>query len=74
VKCVYSRANFETIQSSLAIERICLDVMERVTRGVGARGLLPPATFSKQLRNLTMYLRQPAPDQALAEVGKQALL
>lgn len=58
----------------LAIERICLDVMERVTRGVGARGLLAPATFSKQLRDLSMYLRQPAPDQALAEVGRQALL
>ena len=58
----------------LAIERICLDVMERVTRGIGARGLLAPATFSKQLRDLSMYLRQPAPDQALAEVGRQALL
>ena len=58
----------------LAIERICLDVMERVTRGVGARGLLEPAQFEKQIRDLTMYLRQPAPDQALAEVGKRALL
>ncbi len=57
----------------LAIERICLDVMERVTRGVGARGLLAPAPFAEILRDLTMYLRQPAPDQALAEVGRKAL-
>ncbi len=57
----------------LAIERICLDVMERVTRGVGARGLLAPAPFAGILRDLTMYLRQPAPDQALAEVGRRML-
>ncbi len=57
----------------LAIERIALDVMERVTRGIGARGLLAPAHFEKQIRDLTMYLRQPAPDQALAAVGKRAL-
>ena len=58
----------------LAIERICLDVMELITRGVGARGLLGEAGFEKRLRDLAMYLRQPAPDQALAEVGRQALL
>ena len=57
----------------LAIERICLSVMELVTRGVGARGLLGTEAFEKQLRDLSMYLRQPAPDQALAEVGRRAL-
>ncbi len=57
----------------LAIERIALNVMERVTRGVGARGLLEPAPFAKTLRDLTMYLRQPAPDQALADAGKHFL-
>ncbi len=56
----------------LAVERICLDVMELVTRGVGARGLLQPAPFEKRLRDLSMYLRQPAPDQALAEVGRRS--
>jgi len=58
----------------LAIERICLDVMELVTRGIGARGLLAPAAFEKRLRDLSMYLRQPAPDQTLAEVGRHALM
>lgn len=57
----------------LAIERICLDVMELVTRGIGARGLLGPSSFEKQLRDLAMYLRQPAPDEALAAVGRRAL-
>lgn len=57
----------------LAMERIALNVMERVTRGVGARGLLEPAPFAKTLRDLTMYLRQPAPDQALADAGKHFL-
>ncbi len=58
----------------LAIERICLDVMELVTRGIGARGLLGPSPFENRLRDLAMYLRQPAPDQALAAVGQRALL
>ena len=57
----------------LAIEDICLEAMQLVTRGVGARGLLEPSPFSKIIRDLTMYLRQPAPDQALAAVGRAAL-
>ena len=57
----------------LAIENICLDAMQLVTRGVGARGLLEPSPFAKIIRDLTMYLRQPAPDQALAAVGRAAL-
>ncbi len=57
----------------LAVERLALRTMERVTRGVGARGLLVPAGFEQHLRDLAMYLRQPAPDQTLAEVGRAAL-
>jgi hypothetical protein len=53
-----------------AIETICLDVMQFVTSGIGARGLLEPHPFAQRLRDLTMYLRQPAPDQALASVGR----
>ncbi len=68
-RCMVQFANM----TRLAMERICLDVMERVTRGVGARGLLEPAPFSGTLRDLTMYLRQPAPDQTLAEVGRSVL-
>ena len=57
----------------LAIERIATAMMPRVIAGVGAHGLLRPGRFERILRDLTMYLRQPAPDQALAEVGRAAL-
>ena len=57
----------------LAIERIATAAMQRVVAGVGAHGLLQPHRFERILRNLTMYLRQPAPDQALAEVGRASL-
>lgn len=57
----------------VAVERAALDVAEAVERGVGARGLLEPALFSRLLRDLRMYLRQPAPDQALMRVGRAAL-
>jgi alkylation response protein AidB-like acyl-CoA dehydrogenase len=57
----------------LAIERIATAVMQRVVAGVGAHGLLQPARFERIIRDLTMYLRQPAPDQALADVGRASL-
>ena len=57
----------------VAVERAALDVAEAVERGVGARGLLEPAGFSRLVRDLRMYLRQPAPDQALMRVGRAAL-
>ncbi len=56
-----------------AIERICLDVLEIVERSVGARGLLQPHPIERIGRDLTLYLRQPAPDAALADVGQHAL-
>ncbi len=57
----------------LAAERICTKMMEFVTAGVGAHGLLQPERFERSIRDLTMYLRQPAPDHAVAEVGRSAL-
>ena len=56
-----------------AIERLATRVMQLVTAGVGAHGLLQPRRFERILRDLTMYLRQPAPDQTLAAIGKLAL-
>jgi len=56
-----------------AIERVCLDVMRLVERSVGARGLLQPRPFERIHRDLTVYLRQPAPDAALDDVGAYAL-
>lgn len=56
-----------------AIEQKATRVMQLVTAGVGAHGLLQPHRFERVIRDLTMYLRQPAPDQALAAVGRSAM-
>ncbi|MDO7849630.1 acyl-CoA dehydrogenase family protein [Hymenobacter sp. M29] len=56
-----------------AIETICLDMLQLAERCVGARGLLQPLPFERLHRDLTHYLRQPAPDGALADVGRFVL-
>jgi alkylation response protein AidB-like acyl-CoA dehydrogenase len=54
------------------VERSALDVIERAIRSVGARGLVEPEPFAALVRDLQMYLRQPAPDAALLRVGRAA--
>ncbi|QKZ13974.1 acyl-CoA dehydrogenase family protein [Spirosoma sp. KUDC1026] len=56
-----------------AIEEICLRVMPLAERCVGARGLLRPQAFERIHRDLTMYLRQPAPDATLVDIGQYVL-
>ena len=56
-----------------AVERAALDVLERVERAVGARGLLASEPFAALVRDLRMYLRQPAPDLAVRRVGEDAV-
>ena len=56
-----------------AIETICLEVIRIVERSVGVRGMLRPSPIERIIRDLTTYLRQPAPDAALAQVGQFAL-
>ena len=56
-----------------ANEQICQDVMRFCERSVGARGLNKPFYFERIIRDLTIYLRQPAPDAAVADVGKYVL-
>jgi alkylation response protein AidB-like acyl-CoA dehydrogenase len=53
-----------------AILRIATRVIQLVTEGVGAHGLLQPFRFERVLRDLTMYLRQPAPDYVVATIGR----
>ncbi|MBO0930147.1 acyl-CoA dehydrogenase family protein [Fibrella aquatilis] len=53
-----------------AIEAICLRVMHLCEKSVGARGLLRPLPFERIHRDLTMYLRQPAPDATLVDIGR----
>jgi alkylation response protein AidB-like acyl-CoA dehydrogenase len=65
-----ARPLHETVDAArVAVERAALALAERVERAVGARGLLEPHPFARGIRNLRMYLRQPAPDAALARVG-----
>ncbi|MCB2409910.1 acyl-CoA dehydrogenase [Hymenobacter lucidus] len=56
-----------------AIEEICLKTLLLAERCVGARGLLRPEPFERLHRDLTHYLRQPAPDAALADAGRFVL-
>ncbi len=57
----------------VAIEHACQTVMRLVVESVGARGLLRPHPIERIVRDLTLYLRQPAPDAALAVAGEYAL-
>lgn len=56
-----------------AIEQICMDTMQLAERCIGTRGLLPPHPAERIIRDLTLYLRQPAFDVALTGVGQYAL-
>jgi alkylation response protein AidB-like acyl-CoA dehydrogenase len=56
-----------------AVERAALDVAERIERGAGARGLLETEPFARRLRDLRMYLRQPAIDATLLRVARATL-
>jgi alkylation response protein AidB-like acyl-CoA dehydrogenase len=56
-----------------AIEQICMDAIQLTERSVGTRGLLPPEPIERIIRDLTLYLRQPAFDASLANVGRYAL-
>ncbi len=55
------------------IEQICIDMMQICERCIGTRGLLPPNPMERIIRDLTLYLRQPAFDAALANVGQYVL-
>lgn len=56
-----------------AIEQICIDMIQLTERCVGTRGLLPPHPMERIIRDLTLYLRQPAFDISLTSVGKHVL-
>ncbi len=56
-----------------AIEQICMDVMQLSQRSIGTLGLLPPHPMERIIRDLSLYLRQPAYDVAIAKVGEYVL-
>ena len=52
-----------------AIEEICLRTMQLAERSVGSRGLMRPNALERVHRDLTTYLKQPAPDASLMAIG-----
>ncbi|NJB86393.1 alkylation response protein AidB-like acyl-CoA dehydrogenase [Lewinella marina] len=56
-----------------AIAGYCEACLELAQRCVGARGLLHPHPLARLQADLTMYLRQPAPDAVLEAVGQYHL-
>jgi len=56
-----------------AIAEACVRVIDIVERAIGMRGLLQPHPIERIGRDLTLYLRQPAPDAAIAGAGAYVL-
>jgi alkylation response protein AidB-like acyl-CoA dehydrogenase len=56
-----------------AIEQICMDTIALSERCIGTLGLLEPHPMERIIRDLTIYLRQPAFDVAITNVGQYVL-
>lgn len=56
-----------------AVESASLEVMRHAQRALGLSALLRPHPVERVLRDLTTYLRQPAPDAVLTEAGLHGL-
>ncbi len=57
----------------LAVERAALDVLELTQRSIGLAGHLRSHPVERLSRDLATYLRQPAPDRALAQAAAYVL-
>ena len=57
----------------MVTERAGLDVMEHVHRGVGLLSFIRPNPIERVSRDLATYLRQPAPDGAMADAAATVL-
>jgi alkylation response protein AidB-like acyl-CoA dehydrogenase len=51
------------------IENTCLKVMQFAERSIGSQAFLQASPLEQLHRDLTTYLRQPAPDAALTDIG-----
>ncbi|UKT64781.1 acyl-CoA dehydrogenase family protein [Pedobacter mucosus] len=54
----------------VVIEEICLSIIPESNRCVGARGLMHPYELERLHRDLTFYLRQPAPDATRIKIAE----
>lgn len=64
-ECVYVANMFRTIVSDL-----CERVLSLCEKSIGLQGFLIPHPLQRIHRDLSVYLKQPAPDKTLSEVGK----
>lgn len=55
------------------VEEICTRILYLSGQCIGARGLMRPSTIERVLRDLTLYLKQPAPDATLTQIGGYVL-
>lgn len=53
----------------VTIEDLCLRIMDESNKCIGARGLMEPYDMERIFRDLTFYLRQPAPDATRLNVA-----
>ncbi|WP_231426137.1 acyl-CoA dehydrogenase family protein [Pedobacter sp. Leaf250] len=53
----------------VTIEDICLRIMDESNKCIGARGLMAPYDMERVFRDLSFYLRQPAPDATRLNVA-----
>ena len=56
----------------IAVEAACLDAMQLAQRALGLAAFLWPNPVERLLRDLAVYLRQPAPDSVLTEAAYHA--
>lgn len=56
----------------IAVEAACLDAMQLAQRALGLAAFLRPNPVERLLRDLAVYLRQPAPDAVLTEAAYHA--
>ena len=57
----------------IAVEAACLDAMRLAQRALGLAAFVRPNPVERVLRDLAVYLRQPAPDAVLTEAAYHAL-
>jgi alkylation response protein AidB-like acyl-CoA dehydrogenase len=53
----------------IAVEAACLDLMREAQRALGLAAMVRPNPAERLLRDLSTYLRQPAPDLVLTEAA-----
>ena len=56
-----------------AVEAVCLDAMRLAQRALGLAAFVRPNPVERLLRDLAVYLRQPAPDAVLTEAAQHGL-